>query len=146
MWIKKEKVRTSGGKWLYRFVCSECGLSKDCFEEPKKCKHSPGAVENIWNSIVRGSKGQKGRYDRPVELNITKAYIILLFQKQKGVCALSGLPIILGDTASLDRIDPSKGYLKDNVWWIHKDLNKMKSAFSLEHFIYLCGVITLNNS
>jgi hypothetical protein len=40
-------------------------------------------------------------------------------------------------TASLDRIDSSKGYVSGNVQWVHKDVNKMKSDFSHERFLQL---------
>ena len=41
-------------------------------------------------------------------------------------------------TASLDRIDSSKGYVKGNVQWVHKDINKMKTDFEQSIFIKLC--------
>lgn len=63
-------------------------------------------------------------------------------------CSLSGLPITYkiysrqtGTTASLDRIDSSKGYTKENVRWIHKDLNRIKSDYSDEMFIKYCNAV-----
>lgn len=75
-----------------------------------------------------------------------------LFQKQKGRCALSGLPLRfvrcrhdrLTATASLDRIDNSKGYVIDNVQWVHKDINWMRNRFSISRFIELCRAVTAN--
>jgi hypothetical protein len=64
------------------------------------------------------------------------------------ICALSGEAITLpknrtdfvggGYTASLDRIDSSKGYIVGNVQWVHKDINFMKFTFSESRFIDLC--------
>lgn len=70
---------------------------------------------------------------------------------QDGRCAFTNL--ILGfapkyrndlqlQTASLDRIDSSKGYVKNNVQWVHKTINIMKQAQSNEEFIKLCRDIT----
>ena len=60
-------------------------------------------------------------------------------------CALSGRPITYktkarerGPTASLDRIDSSKGYVKGNVQWIHKDINRMKLNMCEETFVEWC--------
>ena len=39
--------------------------------------------------------------------------------------------------ASLDRIDSSKGYLVDNIEWVHKDVNKAKMALSKEDFLQM---------
>lgn len=63
-------------------------------------------------------------------------------------CALSGLPITYKTkchhkmTASLDRIDSLKGYIKGNVRWIHKDINKTKMNMSDDKYIYYCKHVT----
>jgi hypothetical protein len=82
------------------------------------------------------------------EFDITLEYISELFDKQNGKCALSGVDLIFYEdgkpkqTASLDRIDSSKGYINGNVQWIHKDINFMKQDYSEEHFKNLCRLIT----
>lgn len=70
-----------------------------------------------------------------------------LFIKQNRRCALSGELILLGingkrQTASLDRIDSSKGYTIDNVQWVHKSINKMKMDISDEQFINWCHKVS----
>jgi peroxiredoxin family protein len=47
-------------------------------------------------------------------------------------------------TASLDRKDSSKGYTKDNIQWIHKDLQKMKMDMPEDKFINWCNLIIEN--
>lgn len=104
-----------------------------------------------WTSL-QSAAAKKGYYD------ITIEYIWDLFEKQQGRCKLSGLPIVLETslgsmnkngyqkrTASLDRIDSSKGYLKENVQWVHKDINQMKSSRSDKVFIELCKAVALHN-
>jgi hypothetical protein len=44
-------------------------------------------------------------------------------------------------TASLDRIDSSKGYIKTNVQWVHKKVNKMKQDTSVDEFKHYCKLI-----
>lgn len=41
-------------------------------------------------------------------------------------------------TASLDRIDSSKGYIEGNVQWIHKELQHMKRNLEDSEFIRIC--------
>lgn len=48
-------------------------------------------------------------------------------------------------TASLDRIDSSKPYVKDNVQWVHKVVNNMKWDFDQNEFIEWCKIIASNN-
>ena len=78
-----------------------------------------------------------------------------IFEKQDKICALSGLPIEFetsqyglwhGEgTASLDRIDSSKGYICGNVQWVHKDVNRMKQCFKEDRLLDLCKLIVEHN-
>ena len=66
------------------------------------------------------------------------------------MCALSGEELSFGvgrmrGTASLDRIDSSKGYVKGNVQWVHKDVNFMKRTLNQQTFVNWCKKITNNN-
>lgn len=86
-----------------------------------------------------------------LEFSITIDYIWELFKKQKGLCAITKLPIKLSSstkhpgTASLDRIDSTKGYTESNVQWLHKDVNRMKNAYSIDRFLEICYLATKHN-
>jgi hypothetical protein len=87
------------------------------------------------------------------EFTLTNAFLWELYVKQERKCALSGLPIgfcaddgNINITASLDRIDSTKGYTHDNSQWTHKVLNRMKHAFDQAYFIDLCKLIAANNT
>ena len=49
-------------------------------------------------------------------------------------------------TASLDRIDSKKGYIKGNLQWVHKDLNIMKNSYPNQYFIEMCKKVANANS
>jgi hypothetical protein len=101
---------------------------------------------------------QQGASSRNLELNITIEDAWNVYLKQNGKCAISGVDIMLRGqeigisskyvhektTASLDRIDSSKGYTIDNIQWIHKDLNQMKSDRTMETFLYWIKTIYEN--
>jgi CRISPR/Cas system Type II protein with McrA/HNH and RuvC-like nuclease domain len=87
---------------------------------------------------------------RGFEFLITKEYAWDLYEKQNGKCFYTQLPINLNTrnnsmTASIDRIDSNKGYIEDNVVWVHKDINIMKNKFSKEYFLMLCKKIVENH-
>lgn len=99
---------------------------------------------NWWYQHVTRERTQKYR-DR-VPVTITKEYAWGLFVKQDRKCALSGIELCISgtyqyNTASIDRIDSSKGYEIGNIQWVHKHVNFMKRTYSQEYFIKLCELI-----
>jgi hypothetical protein len=83
----------------------------------------------------------------PFEISTEEA--LHLMQLQGHRCAITRLPITLDDTnlntASLDRIDSSGGYVLGNIQWIHKDVNTMKWNFDAGYFVTICKLVTQYN-
>lgn len=87
--------------------------------------------------------------DRGLEFSITIEDLWNQWIKQNGLCALTGRKLILKNTAktfskktaSVDRIDSSRGYIIDNVRWVHKDINQIKWKFTDKEFINICNEI-----
>lgn len=159
-----------GRSIFWRCEC-DCGSKKDmiltshvirdakyrscgCLKNPSGKRH-PNYVGykdmsgNFFNRI------QNGAELRDIPFKITKKQIWDLFEKQTRKCALSGVDIQFGVnsrikekkrecTASLDRIDNIKGYVKENIQWIHKDVNKMKNTHTQEEFIKICKLVANN--
>ena len=84
---------------------------------------------------------------RGIPHNVSGKYLWKLFEMQNGRCALTGDILVFDsshhnkNTASLDRIDSSIGYVEGNVMWVHKHVNLMKHVFDLEYFVNLCEKI-----
>jgi len=105
-------------------------------------------------SLLYFNKLKRDALLRNLEFNITIDFLWNLLEKQNFKCFLSGQKIHIEpsraskieQTASVDRIDSSIGYIEKNVQWVHKDVNFMKQAFSQEKFINLCKLIVENNS
>jgi predicted nucleic acid-binding Zn-ribbon protein len=73
--------------------------------------------------------------ERNIYYDIDENYLFELATKQNGLCAISHIPLIFeknNRTASLDRIDNTKGYIEGNVWWVHKHINKIKRTLTIE--------------
>lgn len=91
------------------------------------------------------SQVRRGANSRQLAFKITITDMENLVKIQDGKCALTGTPLNFdtnnNGTASLDRIDSSKGYKIDNIQWVHKDVNRMKHDFSQEYFLTLCQQI-----
>jgi len=101
--------------------------------------------EWYYRTIINGAK------KRNIDFNITIEEFTNCYT---GNCSLSGFPLKtvkyyaqrVNQTASLDRIDSSLGYNKENVQWIHKKINTMKMDIPNQEFIYICKKISNNNS
>ncbi len=78
-----------------------------------------------------------------------------LYTSQKGLCALSGLKLtrvrrtskrISPYNISIDRIDNTKGYSKDNIQLVCSIINLMKNESTTKEFLNLCKAITNYNA
>lgn len=125
-----------------------CGCAKNR-NSGKNHKDWTGYKEfsgSFWSRIKSGARKDL----RPhLEFDIDLEYVYDLFKTQDGKCKYSKLPLTIprkwddkSYTASLDRIDSGKGYVKGNVQWVHKDVNKMKNSYSEEYFLEMCKLIT----
>jgi len=136
---------------------NSCGcLRSDTNKDSTLPSHAKGSKSPYWKGCgeISGYKLNKIKYGaqtRDFCYELEDQFIWDLFLEQDRKCALTGLPIEFGQkgrelgTASLDRIDSSKGYIKDNVQWVHKDVNKMKMDFDTDYFLDLCRRICDNS-
>lgn len=106
---------------------------------------------NYWCHVKRcaGGKGKR----KALEFNISMEYAWNQYLKQNKKCALTNIPLTMNfarkygaeHTASIDRIDSSKGYVEGNIQWVHKHVNLMKNTLDQDYFISLCKKIASNN-
>lgn len=165
-WVVLEELRRDN-RIVYRVACSECGaekfVRKNMIQLGTRCKVCLTIDRNRSNKGKhRGVGGLTKTFfnhfkntakRRDIEFSVTLNYLWNLYEKQNGACALSGLPISLpthtgiggaetsANSASLDRIDSSKGYVEGNVQWVHKIANIAKNDLSQEGFIALCHAV-----
>lgn len=165
-WLVLRRIQSSrSGATIYECRC-DCGTIKQVYSthlirgKSRGCqtcsirrgsKHHQwkgiGTLSgNFWDSIKRSADGSKGKR-KSLQLDFTIEDAWDLFCQQNKSCALTGLKLTMPNppsikgTASLDRIDSGKGYLLDNVQWVHKDINMMKRTYSQEYFIEMCKAV-----
>lgn len=131
------------------------GNTKSCGCESRKRGPEHG--------LYRGYKGLRMSHwtrinntakERGYSFEIDIEYAWDLYEKQGKKCAITGTPIFFSitrktsnnTTASLDRIDNTKGYIEGNVQWVHKKINQIKMDLTVEDFFELCkNVVNYNN-
>lgn len=157
-YYKYQNCRTGYHKWICKCDCGteqsvrEQGLIRGKTTRCQKCKSnhlSQIKIKykipcNLYLPILTAKE------KRNIDVNITDEELYNLYLKQDKKCALTGLDIHFSNraktktygTASIDRINSTKGYTIDNVQWVHKDVNIMKLDFNQEKFIEFCNLVS----
>jgi hypothetical protein len=136
---------------FFKCLC-ECGTIRECKASNvingnlKSCgctSLGQKVIGKIPRTFYRYLKLQAEK--RKIDFSITFEEISDLYDEQNGLCALSGVPLEIPRvmryntrTASIDRIDSDKGYVKGNVQWVHVDINYAKLTLSNKDFIDMC--------
>jgi hypothetical protein len=131
------------------------GLKKSCgCRKHGKNHYMWSGHENILGSFWTHIRNHAN--SRNLVFNVSIKEAADLFKHQNERCAISGVKLSLPKnteeyisrlhTASFDRIDSSKGYIKGNVQWIHKILNAIKLDMDQDDFINWCIKIAKNNT
>lgn len=143
----KTEVR---GTNLVRSVSASCGCSRVRRGDKNPYWTGYGSISgSMMTDLKRGASGAKGGR-AAMAFEVDAKYLWGLFKRQRGLCALSGMVLTMPrftrdtKTASLDRIDSSRGYVRGNVQWVHKDVNRMKNTFEQRYFIEMCQRIAKN--
>jgi hypothetical protein len=145
-----------GGQYKWLCKCS-CGLTKlvgitsllygrttKCISCANSDKNKALEQNSNWKGFgdIPGEVLQKIRQNakrrsREIPVEVDCAYLDKIWKEQQGKCAYTGRKLTILKDASVDRIDSNKGYIKDNVEWVHKDVNKAKMALSKNDFLTL---------
>lgn len=79
------------------------------------------------------------------QCTITLPELLEIYKSQNGVCFYTHKPMVFhnkdDDSLSIDRLDSSKGYTKDNVVLCRWIINRVKNDLSKEDFIGTCKLI-----
>lgn len=92
--------------------------------------------------------------ERGIEMGISIDDLVNQWNIQGGICEFTGVELILSSyskitknpiySASIDRIDSSKGYVNGNIRWVSRAINWMKNNMSDELTWKLCELISEN--
>jgi hypothetical protein len=124
--------------------CNSCFGSRFRFENSYNWTSSSNNVTGMYFQKIK-----KCAEKRKIPFDVTREELDEIFEKQDKICAYTKFALYFETkgkkgNASLDRIDSKLGYTKQNVQWVHKDVNRMKWDLSREQFIEIAKIITEN--
>lgn len=141
------------------FYCSfKCGGKADYKNNPSKLDKNKGNI-----NLLKGYEANRLDQYSPFKYHANKArarskqrkevtdinveYLKEVWENQNGICPYTGIKMEISRTsrdedvkktpikASLDRIDPNKGYIKGNVEFVCYCINVMKNDFTKKEMI-----------
>lgn len=132
----------------YRNQCKECIRKRTkeqrVWERRKEGYNASmrkyrGTIKGALHTSLSAAKRRSKNSNIPFDLDIE--YLIDLFEKQEGKCALTGdimIPKSGRTSPSLDRMDPTLGYVRGNVQWTTWKSNCIKQDMNMEELFIFC--------
>lgn len=142
-------------------------IRNDKLKRKNFCSRTCSGMNNIKNFrkdsylFIKDYKRQKDEFTpfrihlrrakkRFKEIDITLEYLKEIWDKQNGICPYTNIKLVTPSyrqknnpfyTASLDRIDSSKGYIKENVQFVSTAINYMKAEATHEQTMEFINLI-----
>lgn len=131
--------------------CKDCQRARYYKERQRILSDDFLALRYKLNCALKGTRRRSKEKDSYNELDLE--FLLYLWNKQKGKCALTGLTMTykfyegrVNTNLSIDRIDSSKGYTKDNVQLVCMVANQMKNDLSQDELLRICELIIKNQN
>lgn len=138
----------SDGIKKYRTRCKTCVLELLSKSQPEKYKTKSEKRSSSPKNFITGILNHACRRKQHLGFNLDLMFLLDLYESQKGFCAISGVEMtyLAGDgrrytNISIDRIDSSKGYLRDNVQFVCDIVNVMKQQLTKNELLLWCNKI-----
>ena len=131
--------------------CKAC-VNETPSSKKKLQKLRTARINNIenwikWTTTRKRSECKKSGIDFDVDFD----FLLNLWQQQNGLCFYAKTAMLFGEndlrSASLERRDPTQGYIKTNVVWASKSMNWAKNNSSEDEFLeflFQMGLDTLS--
>jgi len=156
-------------QWLHKIVqgmkwsMSDIKFIKWCrlVVTPIKSTRNYAVAKDHYNWHYKGYKGisltyfnqvLNGAKSRGIDFSLCNKDLWDCYVRQAGRCALTGIRLKLAykskQTASIDRIDSTRGYTVDNIQWVHKVINtRLKRSLCTSDLYKWCKlVVDFNNN
>lgn len=146
----EDEYDTNQSMWFRKYRDRRCKPCKKLqYDKRRVANRGDLGIERLLTERFAGLRDRAIR--NGLVLDFDKEYLRELWVSQGQKCAISGVEMTTvfysGRTPSnmsVDRIDSSKGYIKDNVQLVCMAVNQMKSDLTTEELLYYCKRIIDN--
>ena len=132
--------------------CKDCQRARYYAERNRLLQDDYAALRYKLTQALKSARRRAKEYNRYIDIDLE--YLFYLWNKQDCKCALTGIPLTykfyegrVNSNLSIDRIDSTKGYSKDNVQLVCMAANQMKNDLSMDEFVQMCrNIINIHDS
>ena len=132
----------------YRTSCKSCVLERLKINQKTIYKTKSEKRSSTPKNFISGILNHSAKRKQHLGFNLDLVYLLDIYEKQSGNCAISGVRMTylagsgrINTNISIDRIDSSKGYLRDNVQFVCDVVNRMKQDMSQGDLENWCSLI-----
>lgn len=127
--------------------CHQCKL-----EQNKAARKNYSDEKRLYKVLQsRFLNAQERAKRKGIPCTITKDFLLDLWNKQNGLCAVSKIPMTyeldegrIYTNVSIDQIHQGKGYTEDNVQLVCSAVNQLKSDWDMDTVLYVCKQVVNN--
>ena len=130
----------------YKGICKEC--LQDKYYSKREGQRGKEDLTKVFENRLKAIKDRNA--GNSIDFGIE--YLFELWNNQKGVCAVSGIPMTyilysgkIRTNVSIDRKDSMKGYSRDNIQLVCHIINLMKLDMSMGEMLYYCSAVLNTN-
>lgn len=124
---EKKKANIKSGYKAYDNMCKTCRANR--LYDLRRTRYN--TLDRAINEIVFGIKRRSG-------VELSKSYVMDLYNKQNGLCYYTGIKMIPDINSlfkvSADRIDSNQSYVDGNIVLCCWSINNMKQDLSIDDF------------
>ena len=146
--------RTGKRKWSFNHhTCKRCRYLRE--SRAMFLSETPEIyLRDKWNVLSRKRRGQGVEVCGSLKGRAGVKYLMELWSAQRGLCAVTGIPMAwgrvlqgdikrdgLGTAVGIDRIDNEVGYVRGNLQLVCAQVNFMRSGLSEEAFLEWCEAV-----
>lgn len=130
---------------IHKYCSTECKTKNNQNKGSMSCKKQYERISGDWTRYF--NRLNRRTTFRP---NLTTQDLLNQLEKQKGLCALSGVPLTCllkqgtkyKTNASIDRVQAGGSYDPDNIQLVCTAVNKWRGDTPLLEFIWFCEQVT----
>jgi hypothetical protein len=141
----------SDGVQRYRAKCKVCVLENFVINNDKIYKTKSERRSSSYKNFITGILNHAAQRKKHLGFNIDIGFLLDLYEKQEGMCALSGEKMTflagfgkINTNISIDRIDSSLGYVRGNVQFVCDIVNRLKQNLQEKELYDWCEKILKN--